>query len=159
MTASLEGSEWSAARPGRTSPQKKDPVPILQEVGCAPGPVWTDGKSCPHRVSIPDLPARSRLLCRLSYPVPLYIYIYIYDFKNWDLIQYLALLYTIYLAQLYTIHFTYFTLLDWIWFFLDPNMSPNYRNRHYQLIWWQFICLVTVSFIEGFRLYLNTMRS
>ena len=30
----------------------KDPVPILQEAGCAPGPVWTDGKSRPHRDSI-----------------------------------------------------------------------------------------------------------
>jgi len=27
----------------------KDPVPILQEAGWAPGPVWTDGKSRPHR--------------------------------------------------------------------------------------------------------------
>ena len=38
----------------------KDSVPILQEAGCAPGPVWTGGKSCPHRDSIPDRPARSR---------------------------------------------------------------------------------------------------
>ena len=30
----------------------KDPVPILQETGWAPGPVWTDEKSCPHRDSI-----------------------------------------------------------------------------------------------------------
>jgi len=27
----------------------KDPVPILQEAGWAPGPVWTGGKSRPHR--------------------------------------------------------------------------------------------------------------
>ena len=32
-----------AALPG------EDPVPILQEAGWAPGPVWTGGKSCPHR--------------------------------------------------------------------------------------------------------------
>ena len=37
----------------------KDPVPILQEAGWAPGPVWTGGKSRPHRDSIPDRPARS----------------------------------------------------------------------------------------------------
>jgi len=30
----------------------KDPVPILQEAGWAPGPVWTGGKSCPHLTSI-----------------------------------------------------------------------------------------------------------
>jgi len=29
----------------------KDPVPILREAGWAPGPVWADGKSCPHGVS------------------------------------------------------------------------------------------------------------
>ena len=40
----------------------KDPVPILQEAGWAPGPVWTGGKSRPHRDSIPDRPARSQSL-------------------------------------------------------------------------------------------------
>ena len=46
----------------------KDPVPIVQEVGWGPGPVWTGGKSRPHRDSIPDRPARSQSLYRLSYP-------------------------------------------------------------------------------------------
>jgi len=36
----------------------KDTVPILQEAGWAPGPVWTGGKSPPHRDSIPDRPVR-----------------------------------------------------------------------------------------------------
>ena len=45
----------------------KDPVPILQEAGWAPGPVWTGGKSHPNRDSIPDRPARSQSLYRLSY--------------------------------------------------------------------------------------------
>jgi len=67
MTAALEGGEWSAARPDRTLPPGKDPVPILEEAGWAPGPVWTGGKSRPHRGSIPDRPARSQSLYRLSY--------------------------------------------------------------------------------------------
>ena len=46
---------------------RKDPVPIVQEVGWAPGPVWTGGKFRPHRDSIPDRPARSQSLYRLSY--------------------------------------------------------------------------------------------
>ena len=46
----------------------KDPVPILQEAGWVPGPVWTGGKSRPHRNSIPDRPARSQSLYRLSSP-------------------------------------------------------------------------------------------
>ena len=41
MTTALEGGEWSAARPGRTLPPGKDPVPIVQEAGWALGPVWT----------------------------------------------------------------------------------------------------------------------
>jgi len=36
----------------------KHPVPILQEAGWAPGPLWTGGKFHPHRDSIPDRPAR-----------------------------------------------------------------------------------------------------
>jgi hypothetical protein len=31
----------------------KDPVPIVHEAGWAPGPVWTGGKSCHNRDSIP----------------------------------------------------------------------------------------------------------
>ena len=68
MTAALEGGVWSTARPGRTLPPGKDPVPILQEAGWAPGPVWTGGKYRPHRDSIPNRPARSQSLYRLSYP-------------------------------------------------------------------------------------------
>ena len=45
----------------------KDSVTILQEAGWAPGPVWTGGKSRPHRDSIPNRPGRSQSLCRLSY--------------------------------------------------------------------------------------------
>jgi len=59
----------------------EDPVPILQEGGWAPGPVWTGGKSRPHRNSIPNRPARSQSLYRLSYPTHTYTYninIYIY---------------------------------------------------------------------------------
>ena len=59
----------------------KDPVPILQEVGWATGPVWTDGKSRPYRDSIPDRPAGSQSLYRLGYRAHthyIYTYIYIY---------------------------------------------------------------------------------
>jgi len=51
----------------------KDPVPIVQEAGWAPGPVWTGGKSRPNRDSIPDGPARSQSLYRLSYRAQLII--------------------------------------------------------------------------------------
>ena len=45
----------------------KELVPILQEAGWAPGPVWTGGKSRPHRDSIPDHPAHSQSLYWLSH--------------------------------------------------------------------------------------------
>ena len=45
----------------------KDSVPIVEEAGWAPGPVWTGGKSRPHRDLIPDRPARSQSLYRLSH--------------------------------------------------------------------------------------------
>ena len=59
----------------------KDPVPIVQEAGWAPGPVWTGGKSRPHRDSVPDRPSRSQSLYRLSYPTH-YITIRIHKYNN-----------------------------------------------------------------------------
>ena len=38
----------------------KDPVPIVQEAGWAPGPVWTGAKNlAPFGIRVPDHPARS----------------------------------------------------------------------------------------------------
>jgi len=48
----------------------KDPVPILQVAGWAPGPVWTAGKSRPHRDSIPVRPARSSFAIPTELPAP-----------------------------------------------------------------------------------------
>ena len=45
---------------------EKDPVPIVQEAGWAPGLVRMGGKSLPHRDSIPDRPTRSQSLYWLS---------------------------------------------------------------------------------------------
>jgi hypothetical protein len=60
----------------------KDPGIILQEDGWAPGPVWIGRKFRPHRDSIPDRPACSKSLYRLSYPASppphTHTYIYIY---------------------------------------------------------------------------------
>ena len=49
----------------------KDPVPILQEAGWAPGPVWTGGKSRPHRDSIPNRPSRTSVTILTELPSPL----------------------------------------------------------------------------------------
>jgi hypothetical protein len=43
-TSALDGGEWSASRPGRAlAPGKGPQVPIVQEDGWAPEPVWTQG--------------------------------------------------------------------------------------------------------------------
>ena len=47
----------------------KDPVPIVDEVGWAPGPVWTGAENLsPTGIRSPDRPARSQSLYRLHYP-------------------------------------------------------------------------------------------
>jgi hypothetical protein len=49
----------------------KDPVPIVQEAGWAPGPVWISAKNlAPTGIRSQDLPARRQSLYRLSYPGP-----------------------------------------------------------------------------------------
>jgi len=65
----------------------KEPVPILQEAGWAPGSVWTNRKSLPHWDSIPDRPAHSQSLYRLSFPAQFVrniFHIYYLGNKNQD---------------------------------------------------------------------------
>ena len=53
--------------PAASTPTK-DPFPIVQEAGWAPGPVWTGGTSCTQRDSIPDHPARSSVAILTELP-------------------------------------------------------------------------------------------
>ena len=54
---------WPLFTPG------EDPVPIAQEAGWAPGPVWTGSENlAPTGIRSPDRPAFSQSLYRLSYP-------------------------------------------------------------------------------------------
>jgi hypothetical protein len=67
LTSALDLGEWSASRPGRALlPGKGPPVPIVQEAGWAPEPVWTQGleekSSAPVGDSNPDRPGRSQTL-------------------------------------------------------------------------------------------------
>jgi hypothetical protein len=49
----------------------KDPVPIVQKAGWAPGPVWTGAENlAPTGIRSPDRPARSESLYRQRYPGP-----------------------------------------------------------------------------------------
>jgi hypothetical protein len=73
LTSALNECGWSAIRPGRFNPEK-DPGPMVQEAGWAPGPVWTGAENlAPSGIQSPVRPARSVLLYRLSYSDPLCI--------------------------------------------------------------------------------------
>jgi hypothetical protein len=53
---------------------ERDPVPIVQEAGWAPGPVWMGAENlAPTGIRSPDRPARSESLYRLSYPGRLFV--------------------------------------------------------------------------------------
>ena len=68
----------------------KDPVLILLEAGLAPGPVWTGGKSRPHRDSIPDRPTRSQSLYRLSYPAHIFLWQYLIKTANLRILNFVV---------------------------------------------------------------------
>ena len=70
MTAALEGGEGSASRPGHFLPPRKEPVPIVQDAGWAPGPVWTGGKPRPTGIRSPDRPARRSVTIPTELPGP-----------------------------------------------------------------------------------------
>jgi hypothetical protein len=74
-TSALDGGEWSASCPGCALPPGKwPPVPIEQEAGWAPEPVWTDARGkillpLPGiKPQSPGHPVRSQALYWLSYP-------------------------------------------------------------------------------------------
>ena len=63
-TSALDGDGWSKPRPCRFTPGK-DPVPVVQEAGWAPGPVWESAENLARTViPLPDRPARSESLYR-----------------------------------------------------------------------------------------------
>ena len=55
LTLALGGGGWLKPPPGRFTPGK-NPVPIVQEAGWAPGQVWTGAENiAQNRDSIPGL--------------------------------------------------------------------------------------------------------
>jgi hypothetical protein len=81
-TSTLDGMSGQRHAPAALYPWGKDPpVPIVQEAGWAPEPVWTqrlEKNSLPPpeiEPRSPGRPARSQTLYCLSYPAPLNYYI------------------------------------------------------------------------------------
>ena len=73
MTTALEGGEGVSVTPRPLFTPGKDPVPIVQEAGWAPGPVWTGAENLapPSGIRSLDRPVRSQSLYRLSQPARL----------------------------------------------------------------------------------------
>ena len=62
---------WGVSVMPRPHYPRKDPVPIVQRVGWAPGTVWTGAENlAPTGIRSPDRPARSLSLYRLGYSDP-----------------------------------------------------------------------------------------
>jgi hypothetical protein len=86
LLSELDEGGWSTPRPGCFTP-RKDPVPTVQEVGWAPGPVLTGAENIASAgVRSPHRPARSESLHRLRYPGSLIEYVRYENNsgKNWD---------------------------------------------------------------------------
>jgi hypothetical protein len=57
------------ATPWKLYPQEREQVPIVQEAGWAPGPIWTVVENLAHTgIRSTDLPARSESLYLPRYP-------------------------------------------------------------------------------------------
>jgi hypothetical protein len=67
MTSALDVVGGQRNAPAAFMPEK-DPVPIVQDVGWAPGPVWVSTENlAPTGIRFPDFRARCKSLYRLSY--------------------------------------------------------------------------------------------
>jgi hypothetical protein len=116
---------------------RKDPVPILQEAGWAPGPVWTGGKSRPHRHLIPDHPAQSvaiptelpgtHTITTTTTNTVTYYYYYFYHYYYYDYYYnyyyyYYLLLLLLLLLLLHHHHYYYYYM--WVLIFIS-NIFKN----------------------------------
>ena len=69
LTSALDRVGGQGHATAALSPRKREPVPIVQESGWAPGLVWTGADSlAPYWASIPGPPSPRQSLYRLSYP-------------------------------------------------------------------------------------------
>ena len=100
LTSALDWGGQSTPRPGRFTPGE-DPITTVQEVGWAPGPVWTGAENlAPAGIRSLGRPGRSESLYRLSYPGP-YQYVNVYFYlKDPQEIRYLQ----IYIQLFYSYH-------------------------------------------------------
>ena len=151
----------------------KAPVPILQEAGWAPGPVWTGGKSRPHRYSIPDRPGRSSVAIPTELPgTHTYTYIITYIILYYAMLYYIILYYVVilyyiilcyvilYYAMLYYIMLYYITLYYVMLYYIMLcftilcNIILYYMSYYIMLLYYiTLYCYVMLYYILHYILY------
>ena len=100
----VSSTSWPHFNPG------KDPVPILQEAGWAPEPVWTGGKSRPYRDSIEDRKARSSVTILTELP-GIFLGNDLYSF-----LFYFKLTFVSFYLYVFAVLYLVFAMLSWcIW--------------------------------------------
>jgi hypothetical protein len=96
-------------------PGKWPPVPIVQEAGWSPEPVWTkrlyEKIICPRRGPNPDRPARSQTLHWLSYPAHNLLYRYANKQKE-NVLRFQVLTAN---DDLYRDHLSLDAVYSWLW--------------------------------------------
>jgi hypothetical protein len=68
LTSTLDGGGWLMPCPDHFPLGKRDPVPLVQEAGWAPGPVWTSAEN----LASTDFFLYSLVLCTSSVLVSLH---------------------------------------------------------------------------------------
>jgi len=100
----------------------KEPVPIVQEAGWAPGPVWTGAQNlAPTGIRSPYRPARSQSLYRLSYPAHVYLIHTRYKFQSNTAIY-------------YTKH-SYSNMFRLYWVIIRPSKEQTECIKIYSAFW------------------------
>ena len=99
---------------------EKDPVPILQEAGWAPGPVWIGAENlAPTGIRSPDFPARSESLYRLRHlgPYAMHMRRFILSSVTWPALRYFS-------ALSHKRHVFVTKLLNkiWLFYFVDNSV-------------------------------------
>ena len=74
LTSALDGGGWTSPRPGPFTPGS-DPVPIVQQGGWAPRPVWTAAQNlAPSSFRTPDLQTHNESLYHRRHSEPTSLY-------------------------------------------------------------------------------------
>jgi len=106
----------------------KDPVPIVQEAGWAPEPVWTGAENLASiGIRFPDRAARSQLLYRLRYPGhTTYIYCVFVGLDN----TYISIIFHIYRRHSYMFRCTCIIFREsYTYILLKLQKSVRFKTR------------------------------